>query len=197
MSDEIYRQRTPDWYAPYLARFNPLEGPFLELGAGHGLLLELVRSRGIEGHGVEYVKSRVDLCVSKGLNVRQHDLANRLPYEDERFSCIYCGQVIEHCPAPTQRMIVQEAFRVLKAGGQLFITSPCRHHEESRLQKDHEHLLTPTELKALIEEAGFSRITPTNRPQNIPEIPPDVVKDIWARYQPDILSETANAFCIK
>jgi SAM-dependent methyltransferase len=194
---EVYSQRKKEWYAPYLKRFRPLASPFLELGAGHGLLLELAKSQGLTVFGVEYEADRVSLCQSKGLDVVQHDLANRLPYDDDTFANIYCGQVIEHVPPSTQAMLVAEAYRVLRPGGQFQICSPCRHHEASRRQRGHDFLLTPRELQELLRYAGFRDIQSIDFPQNFDDLPPDVVADIWRRYRPEILSETASALCLK
>jgi SAM-dependent methyltransferase len=197
VSSEVYSQRKKEWYAPYLDRFRPLASPFLELGAGHGLLLELARARGLSVAGVEYEADRVALCRSKGLDVIQHDLAYPLPYPNDTFANVYCGQVIEHVPPATQRMLVKEAFRVLLPGGQFEICSPCRHHEESRKQRGHDYLLTPSELRALLHEAGFTRVESIDFPQKFPDLPEEVVRDIWRRYRPEILSETASALCVK
>ncbi len=193
----VYEAREPSYYEPYLARFDPLSGPFLELGAGYGLLLELLRERGIEAKGVEFMPERVRLCESKGLDVLEHDLADRLPFDDGTFACVYSGQVIEHCPPKTQRMMLYEAFRVLRPGGQLQVCSPCRNHEASRLQPGHDYLLTPSELNALLAEAGFEEIKPYNRPQNMAGVPKAVQDDLWKRYRPDLLSISASAICRK
>jgi SAM-dependent methyltransferase len=197
MSASVYAERLPEFYAPYLARFRPLEGPFLELGAGYGLLLRLAKSRGLEVFGVEFSEERVAACQSHGLDVQQHDLADPLPLEDESFATIYCGQVIEHCPPATQRMLVREAYRVLKPSGQFQICSPCRHFEAARLQDGHDYLLTPTELQALLRDAGFSDIKPLDYPQHVPEIPPEELQFIWEAYHPDLLSLSASALCTK
>jgi SAM-dependent methyltransferase len=198
MSDQVYLQRKPEFYASYLDRFERLDPPMLELGAGHGLFLTLAAQRGIEARGVEILKNRVQICREKGLDVVEHDLGQPLPYADASFGMIYCGQVIEHMEPDSQLVMLREAFRVLRPGGQFQLRSPCRHYEPSRLQPGHDHLLTPSELRAILEEVGFDEVSlDLNYPQQIPEIPDKVVAKIWSRYQPDLLSQTASAFCIK
>jgi SAM-dependent methyltransferase len=198
MSDEVYLARKPEFYASYLDRFERLDPPLLELGAGHGLFLTLAAQRGIEACGVEILKDRVEICKEKGLDVLEHDLGQPLPYADASFGMIYCGQVIEHMVPDAQRVMLREAFRVLRPGGQFQLRSPCRHHEPSRLMPGHDHLLTPSELRAMLQEAGFDDIRmDLNYPQDVPEIPKKVLADIWRRYSPDLLSQTASALCFK
>lgn len=197
MSIDVYQQRKKEWYAPYLDRFNPLASPFLELGAGFGLLLELANDRGLDVSGVEYEEARVEICRAKGLNVLQHDLANPLPYRDAFFANIYCGQVIEHVPPAAQRVLVREAYRVLQPGGQFQLCSPCRHDDNARKQPGHDYLLTPNELHQLLSDAGFRNIRSLDHPQRVPELPPEVLMDIWRRYRPELLSESASAMCVK
>lgn len=198
MSDEVYASRKPEWYSPYLDRLGDAEPPLLELGAGHGLLLELARSRGIAACGVEVRPERVAICRAKGLFVDQHDLREPLNFADSSFGMIYSGQVIEHVPPDGQRMMLREAFRVLRPGGKFLINSPNRNHEASRLQRDHDYLLTIAELVALLRDAGFSNIDLSpNFPQSVPEIPAAELKQIWRQYMPDLLAESASALCIK
>ena len=198
MSDEVYLAREPNFYAPYLDRFERIEPPLLELGAGHGLLLTLAAERGIEACGVEILPERIEICQAKGLEVWEHDLGEPLPFADASFGMIYCGQVIEHMVPDAQRVMLREAFRVLRPGGQFQVRSPCRHHEPSRLQPGHDHLLTPSELEVMLREAGFNDIRmDLNYPQEVPEIPKKVLADIWRRYHPDLLSESASALSIK
>lgn len=196
----MYDTRPPSYYEPYLDRFTHFgaEPPLLELGAGHGLLLELARSRGIEACGVELDEERVSRCQSKGLDVIRHDLAQPLPFATNSFGMVYCGQVIEHMPFEAQDVLMREAWRVLRPGGVFEICSPCRHDEAARKQDGHISLLTPSELRAKLEAAGFRYINQDhNYPQHVPEIPRDVFEEIWNRYRPDLLSESANAICIK
>jgi len=36
-----------------------------------------------------------------------------------------------------------------------------------------------------------------NHPQEVPEIPPELLRYIWKTYQPDLLSKSATAMCRK
>ncbi|MFD1064137.1 class I SAM-dependent methyltransferase [Winogradskyella litorisediminis] len=45
-----------------------------------------------------------------------------MPFEDNKFDCAICTEVLEHCFEP--ELLLNEAFRVLKPGGTFFFTVP-------------------------------------------------------------------------
>lgn len=196
LSSSVYADREPSFYEPYLTRFEPVQPPLLDLGCGFGLLLALAAARGIEAVGLERVDERVEDCQGRGLDVRHHDLAKPLPFPDESFGMVYCGQVVEHVPEPVKLNVFREALRVLRPGGQFQVCSPCRHFEQAR-EPGHDYLLTPSELQALLRQAGWRNIVSLDYPQQVPEMPSDVVSDLWTRYRPDLLSQSASAICTK
>ncbi len=75
----------------------------------------------------------------------------QLPFASERFDIVLCTQVLEHVPQPWR--LIQEAFRVLKAGGGFILTAPQTWglHEEPR---DY-YRFTRYGLQYLLESAGF------------------------------------------
>lgn len=200
MSDQMYFERKPSFYAPYLKYFESkgAVGPLLDMGTGHGHLMQLAIERGIESYGLEYSSSRVEICLNKGLDVLQHDLCTPLPYADSTFGMAYCGQVMEHLPPDCQQMIINEALRVLKPGGVFQIQSPNRNWDKTRMTEGHDYLLTIQELKELLLDAGFVKVDVSiNYPQKVPEIPKPALLLIWYLFRPDLLAYTANAICFK
>lgn len=74
-----------------------------------------------------------------------------LPFVSERFDIVLCAQVLEHVPRPWQ--LIQEAFRVLRAGGRFVLTAPQTWglHEEP-----HDYYrFTKYGLQYLLQSAGF------------------------------------------
>ncbi|MBO8158347.1 class I SAM-dependent methyltransferase [Thermosyntropha sp.] len=70
---------------------------------------------------------------------------DNLPYQDEFFDVINCLDVLEHTYDPSK--IIQEFARVLKPGGQVFITAPTRYGElEQRIYESIEGNLFPAML---------------------------------------------------
>jgi SAM-dependent methyltransferase len=195
----VYATRKPEFYTPYLDRFVNISSPILDVGAGHGLFLELARSKGIDGYGVDNDPNEVEVCVKKGLNVIQHDLINPMDmYADNFFEGVHFGQVIEHITKPAQLMAISEIYRVLKPGKTLLITSPSRFNEEE-WGYQHISLLTISELVSMLRNAGFIDIDTKSINYCMPnkQIPERLLTYIWETYQPDILSQSASAVCKK
>ncbi|WP_374341252.1 class I SAM-dependent methyltransferase [Azonexus sp.] len=101
-------------------------GNCLDCGAGDGYWLgrlkETINFPDKQYLGIEWDRRLVDLAQAKGAPVLKGDLNRSLPFEDERFSCVFALSVLEHLLNPCHFM--QEAFRVLKPGGRLVILTP-------------------------------------------------------------------------
>jgi SAM-dependent methyltransferase len=189
-----------DWkhYEVYLKRFRNNPSPILELGSGIGLFLEACRHNGVAAVGLEYEPEGVEAAKRMGLDARQHDLGIDVPFEDASFEAVFSNQVIEHLPPLTQARMISEAYRVLKPGGQVLIISPCRHYEPARLDKYHIGLLTPSEIKAMIEAAGFVNLNMGyNRQQQIDPVLDAIIKPLFDRERYDLLSQDATVLAWK
>jgi PEP-CTERM/exosortase A-associated glycosyltransferase len=195
----VYEGREWTYYAAYLKRFTKNPKKIFEMGSGTGLFLEACRMNDIEAIGCELEDEGVAAAKSRGLQVYKHDLADPLTFAaSDSFDAVFCNQVIEHVDSRTQENIIKEAYRILKPGGEFLVQSPCRHYEGARKDKYHINLLTPSELKALLEKHGFWKCNMGyNQPQEISEIPKDVMVSIWRRYRPDVLSQTTTILAEK
>ena len=49
--------------------------------------------------------------------VQTHDVRRGLPYADNLFDACYCSHMLEHVTKDQARVIIGEAYRVLKKGG--------------------------------------------------------------------------------
>jgi len=182
-----------------LKRFKKNPKRIFEMGSGIGLFLEACRRSNIEAIGCELEDEGVAIAKNRGLQIYKHDLSNPLTFvEGDSFDAVFCNQVIEHVDDAAQENIVREAYRILKPGGEFLVQSPCRHYERARRDKYHINLLTPSELRSLLEKHGFVKCNMNyNRPQEIPEIPKAMLELIWRKYHPDLLSQSATVLAGK
>jgi ubiquinone/menaquinone biosynthesis C-methylase UbiE len=98
---------------------------FLDIGCGDGdISLLLKESMGAqEAFGVDIAQRAVELANQKGIKAFLVDIDNQpLPFEDNYFDAIYCGEVIEHVFDPDNLLL--EINRVLKPNGLFVLTTP-------------------------------------------------------------------------
>lgn len=94
-------------------------GLLIDVGAGNGSLSLRLKERGFEVVAVDLnskafiPKNTVDFIVADG---------RRLPLPDQRATYIVAAEVIEHLDNPYD--LVKEAYRVLRPGGKLIISTP-------------------------------------------------------------------------
>jgi SAM-dependent methyltransferase len=131
---EYHRNLSPDWefYPTYLAKVDlvrdylkalPASSRVLDAGCGEGVLVEEFYGRlAIEGvdpnYGSDFVR-RASLVA--------------LPYQDGTFDRALCLDVLEHLAYADQPRALAELFRVLRPGGELFVTVPNLAHLQSRI----------------------------------------------------------------
>jgi SAM-dependent methyltransferase len=74
-----------------------------------------------------------------------------IPVEDERFDLVLCTQVLEHLPEPAD--VLDELQRVLRPGGQLWLTAPLFYPEHEQPYDFYRY--TSFGLRHRLERAGF------------------------------------------
>jgi SAM-dependent methyltransferase len=74
-----------------------------------------------------------------------------LPFGQDTFDAVLCTEVLEHVPEPLR--VLREIGRVLKPGGQLYLSTPQSWHQH---QKPHDYYrYTSFGLRYLFEQAGL------------------------------------------
>lgn len=97
----------------------------LDIGCADGtIILRLMQVMGAkEAFGIDIADDAVAAAKEKGVKAFCLDLDRQeLPFDNDYFDAIYCGEVIEHLFNPDH--LLNEARRVLKAGGICVLTTP-------------------------------------------------------------------------
>ncbi len=114
--------------ADILAKHLPLRNAkILDIGCGGGLFLSLLQQKGAQVTGIELSDSRAHYAKTKhGLQIDKHPIESDTWQNGyaQYFDAVTSWDVIEHVNYPFQTL--QSAANVLKAGGFLFIDTPCR-----------------------------------------------------------------------
>lgn len=165
-------------------------GQILDLGTGTALIpIELVRRHpdcyvmavDRSTSMLDIARYNVDIAMATDRVQLDHADAERLPYEDQRFSAIISNAMLHALPEPL--MALKESLRVTAPGGLLFFRDFCRPQDtaalEQRVQIWAGHLpqtqqqrlgeclcaaLTVDEMRRMVQELGFpdESVTSTN-----------------------------------
>lgn len=112
-----------DFYLP-LAEIYPNSNT-CDLGCGRGEWLELLNEAGFKTEGIDLDEGMLSYCRDLNLNVRQQDVIQYLQsLDDNSVSLVSSFHLVEHIGFENVKLLVQEAFRILKPGGLLIIETP-------------------------------------------------------------------------
>jgi len=140
-------------------------GLILDIGCGLCFFVECCYKFGIPCIGLEGSEYAVQTAKKRepNLDVRQHDLADPFPFDDETFSIVMCNQVIEHLPKEIAENALRESYRVLSEGGTIIIYSPSIYNPKQAKEPTHINLHSPKSLKRELKEAGFKKVGNFNK----------------------------------
>ena len=155
----------------YVELFREAPGPVLDAGCGRGEFLELLRSAGVEAHGVDADAGMVAHCAAKGLDAREGDLFAHLAAQDDAsLGGVFMGQVVEHLPPDVLAALAPLVFRKLRPGGVFVaetINPMCLTTFSGAFYADPTHMkpVHPEALGYFLRAAGFAE------PELIPGAP--------------------------
>jgi len=104
-------------------------GKLLDVPAGTGLLLTMIKESGFECYGCDI---NVDGFKAKDMKFSEGNLNKGLPYEADYFDYITCIDGLEHLENPHNA--IREFKRIIKKGGKLFISIPNYLNIERRMK---------------------------------------------------------------
>ncbi|BFM13436.1 methionine biosynthesis protein MetW [Simiduia litorea] len=101
----------------------------LDLGCGDGSLLQLLASaKHVQGYGLEIGAEEINACISKGVNVIEHNLDAGLPhFADNSFDLVIMTQALQTMRFP--HLVLDEMLRV---GRECIIAFPNFGHWKAR-----------------------------------------------------------------
>ena len=132
---DYHRTLDPNWefYPTYIAKMRavrrylealPKDVRVLDAGCGEGILVdEFVGRIDIVGVDANYASDRV-----------REGSVTALPFPDGSFDRALCLDVLEHLTYEDQPRAFAELHRVLRPGGELFVSVPNLAHLQSRIQ---------------------------------------------------------------
>ncbi|HEY6757908.1 MAG TPA: methyltransferase domain-containing protein [Baekduia sp.] len=152
-----------EYYVPLLEG----HAPVLDVGAGRGELLALLREAGIDAAGVDSDASMAAEARAAGLDVAVGDgIEALLGREPGTLGAVTAMHVIEHLPYDALLRFLEGARRALRPGGVL-MAETVNPHAPAALKTfwtdpTHRHPLLPETMIVLARSAGFERAVITH-----------------------------------
>lgn len=161
------REEAFKFWLNYLTKSVPKQEAVLEVGCGLGFMGSYLNSTysyygmDISDYAISFAQEKLGL-----INTQVAD-AYDLPYDADQFSAIVCFDVVEHLDTPD--VFIREAYRVLRPGGIMIITTPNPESFGNKVKKDvpgllpsmyldktHVSLLNIATWQQLFAENGFT-----------------------------------------
>lgn len=150
-----------DEYAPLADSLVGLPGPVLDIGAGRGELLALLRERQVDAFGVELDEELAHQARAEGLDVRHGDGLDVLRAQSpSSLGAVVLIHVVEHLHPNELLDVIHLAFDRLYVGGKLVIETPNPqslyvYARAFWLDPTHLRPVHPIYLEFLLKNAGY------------------------------------------
>jgi SAM-dependent methyltransferase len=160
LAEEKGRRRTARRLLEAIERHAP-RGRMLEVGCGHGLLLDEARARGWAVEGLELAAESREHARSLGLDVRDETLEE---IDGGSYHAVVLSDVLEHLDDPVDAL--HRIARLLVPGGVALIVTPDPASRAARLAgprwwgylPSHTYLVPHSTLRELLRDAGLETV---------------------------------------
>lgn len=125
-------------------------GKVLEIGCGHGALLQHLKQDGMDVYGTDLDRERIRFLKEKGIPCYLCDAAET-PFPDHSMEVVICSELLEHVSDPQR--VVQEIRRVLKEDGRVYCSVPYMRHCDCH---EHVRFFSESDLWTLFAREGFA-----------------------------------------
>lgn len=128
----------------------------LDIGCGVGVFTQLVKNTypSCEVTGVDISSSAIEANKLENPNIVYYQgYIGRLNLPDDFYDVVFCGETIEHLDDPS--VLFNEAYKTLKKGGKLVVTTPREEHIRS---EEHTWYFTHEDVENLYLKAGFKEV---------------------------------------
>jgi 2-polyprenyl-3-methyl-5-hydroxy-6-metoxy-1,4-benzoquinol methylase len=149
-------------YFPFLKEL-PKSAAILELGCGHGRILNYLHQKGFANvRGIDISSEQIMLAKEHGLNAEREDVFEYLEETTEKFDCIIAIDFFEHFTKEELMRLVPMIKSSLRPNGLLLVQTVNGEGLFPRqiIYGDITHMtvLTPGSMSQLLRGAGFQRI---------------------------------------
>lgn len=127
-------------FLPVALRWKEKYGSVLDIGAGKGRHALFFAENGFKVSAVDLADSSIELIKRTAqerniaLDARTGDMTS-LPYDDASFDCAVCFHVIYHTDYAGMKKAIGESRRVLKEGGEAYITFNSKENVKYHAEK--------------------------------------------------------------
>lgn len=142
-----------------------ISGKLLDIGCSIGTFMDVARKKSWEVFGIDLSKASIDYCKKElKLNAKQGKLED-MKFPSGSFDVIIMSDLLEHVPSPVSTL--EEASRILKKNGLLFITTPNIGSITAKLMgtrwihlkpREHIYYFTPKTIEKALSKIGFQLI---------------------------------------
>ena len=174
------------------------DGTVLDLGSGDGLLLSLLKQKGVTGKGLDLSEEGVAKANSKGLDTVVYDFGSqKLPFADNSFDTVIMLDILEHLYDPAS--VLKEAARVSRraviVGVPNFSSLPARFQtllgrvpENNQPKKGHVFWFNLPVLKGMCQKVGLTIDTQASNTvfESVPGI--SILTKVLTKMMPGLFS---------